>query len=47
MRPHARSQTARDWRRVILWLGILALLLTASLAWTAAVGEANLVSRFD
>jgi endonuclease/exonuclease/phosphatase family metal-dependent hydrolase len=26
-------------RRVIPWLGILALLLTASLAWTAAVGD--------
>jgi micrococcal nuclease len=39
MRPHARSQTVRDWRRVIPWLGILGLLLTTSLAWTAAIGD--------
>jgi hypothetical protein len=29
----------RDWRRVIPWLGILALLLAVSLAWTAAIGD--------
>jgi hypothetical protein len=39
MTPRARSQTARGVRRVVPWLGILGLLLTASLAWTAAVGE--------
>jgi hypothetical protein len=39
MRPHTCLQRARGVRRVIPWLGILGLLLTASLAWTAAVGE--------
>jgi hypothetical protein len=39
MKPYACSRTARGWRRVIPWLGILALLLTASLAWTAAIGD--------
>jgi hypothetical protein len=39
MKLYACSRTARGWRRVIPWLGILALLLTASLAWTAAIGD--------
>ena len=39
MRPYACSRTARSWRRVIPWLGILGLFLTASLAWTAAIGD--------
>ena len=39
MKPHARSQTVRGWSCVIPWLGILALLLTASLSWTAAIGD--------
>jgi micrococcal nuclease len=39
MRFHARLQTARGVRHVIPWVGILGLLLTASLAWTAAIGD--------
>jgi hypothetical protein len=39
MRLHARSQTVQGVRRVVPWLGILGLFLTASLAWTAAVGD--------
>ena len=39
MRFHPCSPTVRGVRRVIPWLGILALLLTASLAWTAAIGD--------
>jgi Staphylococcal nuclease homologue len=38
MTPRACSQTVQGLRRVVLWLGILGLLLPASLAWTAAVG---------
>jgi hypothetical protein len=36
---HPCSPTAQGVRRVIPWLGILALLLTASPAWTASVGD--------
>jgi hypothetical protein len=39
MTPHARSQSLRSVRRVILWMGILGLLLPVSLSWTAAVGD--------
>jgi hypothetical protein len=39
MRSRPRSSAVRDVRRVIPWLGILGLLLTASFAWTTAVGE--------
>jgi micrococcal nuclease len=39
MRSHPCSPGARDWRRVLPWLGVLGLLLTASLAWTAAIGD--------
>jgi hypothetical protein len=39
MTPRACSQTIQGLRRVVLWLGILGLLLPASLAWTAAVGD--------
>jgi hypothetical protein len=39
MRSHPCSPTARGVRRVILWLGVLGLLLPASLGWTAAIGE--------
>ncbi len=39
MTPRTRARTVRRVRRAILWLGILGLLLPASLAWAAAVGE--------
>jgi micrococcal nuclease len=39
MSSHPWLPGARDWRRVVLWLGILGLLLPVSLAWTASVGE--------
>jgi hypothetical protein len=47
MRPHTCLQSARGVRRVIPWLGILGLLLTASLAWTAAVVQHRDDTPFD
>ena len=39
MRSHSRSPAMRGVRRVVLWLGVLGLLLAASLAWATAVGD--------
>jgi micrococcal nuclease len=39
MIPRTRSQAVLGLRRVVPWLGILGLLLAASLAWAAAVGD--------
>jgi hypothetical protein len=39
MRSRPYVLTARSVRRVLPWLGVLGLLLTASLAWTATVGD--------
>jgi hypothetical protein len=47
MRPHTCVQSARGVRPVIPWLGILGLLLAASLAWTAAVVHHRDDTPFD